>query len=77
MSGSKLKDLTWSLDIKESLNPLTREDQNKSVKSKNKVKIKNKCKIILTNMTLKQKLCFCINIIKLIDIILKNGLSRK
>ncbi len=27
MSGSKLKDLTWSLDIKESLNPLTREDQ--------------------------------------------------
>lgn len=25
MSGSKLKDLTWSLDIKESLNPVTRE----------------------------------------------------
>lgn len=27
MSGSRLKDLTWSLDIKESLNPVTREDQ--------------------------------------------------
>lgn len=26
MSDSKLKDLTWSLDIKESLNPVTRED---------------------------------------------------
>ena len=26
MSGSKLKDLTWSLDIKENLNPLTREE---------------------------------------------------
>lgn len=26
MSGSKLKDLTWSLDIKESLNPVTREE---------------------------------------------------
>jgi len=28
MSGSKLKDLTWSLDIKESLNPVTREGEN-------------------------------------------------
>lgn len=28
ISESKLKDLTWSLDIKESLNPVTREDQN-------------------------------------------------
>jgi hypothetical protein len=28
MSGSKLKDLTWSLDIKESLNPVTREENN-------------------------------------------------
>ena len=27
MSGSKLKDLTWSLDIKESLNPVTREEK--------------------------------------------------
>mgnify|MGYP001561721383 FL=1 len=27
ISESKLKDLTWSLDIKESLNPVTREDQ--------------------------------------------------
>lgn len=27
MSESKLKDLTWSLDIKESLNPVTRENQ--------------------------------------------------
>lgn len=27
MSGSKLKDLTWSLDIKESLNPITREEK--------------------------------------------------
>lgn len=26
MSGSKLKDLTWSLDIKESLNPVTRDE---------------------------------------------------
>lgn len=26
MSESKLKDLTWSLDIKESLNPVTRND---------------------------------------------------
>ena len=26
MSGSKLKDLTWSLDIKESLNPATGEE---------------------------------------------------
>ncbi|MFH1454789.1 MAG: PrgI family protein [bacterium] len=26
MSESKLKDLTWSLDIKESLNPVTREE---------------------------------------------------
>ena len=26
MSGSKLKDLTWSLDIKESLNPVTHEE---------------------------------------------------
>ena len=28
MAGSKLKDLTWSLDIKESLNPLTKDDGN-------------------------------------------------
>ncbi len=28
MSESKLKDLTWSLDIKESLNPVTKEDNN-------------------------------------------------
>jgi len=28
MSESKLKDLTWSLDIKESLNPVTREENN-------------------------------------------------
>jgi len=28
MSESKLKDLTWSLDIKESLNPVTRNDDN-------------------------------------------------
>ena len=27
MSESKLKDLTWSLDIKESLNPLSREEK--------------------------------------------------
>jgi hypothetical protein len=27
MSGSKLKDLTWSLDIKEALNPVTREEK--------------------------------------------------
>ena len=27
MSGSKLKDLTWSLDIKESLNPITGEEK--------------------------------------------------
>jgi len=27
LSESKLKDLTWSLDIKESLNPLTRDDE--------------------------------------------------
>ncbi len=27
MSQSKLKDLTWSLDIKESLNPVTRENK--------------------------------------------------
>ncbi len=27
MSESKLKDLTWSLDIKESLNPITREEK--------------------------------------------------
>lgn len=27
MSGSKLKDLTWSLDIKESLNPVTRQEK--------------------------------------------------
>jgi hypothetical protein len=27
MSGSKLKDLTWSLDIKENLNPVTREEK--------------------------------------------------
>ncbi len=27
MAGSKLKDLTWSLDIKESLNPVTKEDE--------------------------------------------------
>ena len=27
MSESKLKDLTWSLDIKESLNPVTRENE--------------------------------------------------
>ena len=27
MSESKLKDLTWSLDIKESLNPVTREEK--------------------------------------------------
>ncbi|MEK7072006.1 MAG: PrgI family protein [Patescibacteria group bacterium] len=26
MSESKLKDITWSLDIKQNLNPLTRED---------------------------------------------------
>jgi hypothetical protein len=25
MSESKLKDLTWSLDVKENLNPVTRE----------------------------------------------------
>jgi hypothetical protein len=31
MSGSKLKDLTWSLDIKESLNPVTRENDDKNV----------------------------------------------
>jgi len=29
MAGSKLKDLTWSLDIKESLNPVTRDVDNK------------------------------------------------
>ena len=28
MSESKLKDLTWSLDIKESLNPVTKEENN-------------------------------------------------
>jgi hypothetical protein len=28
LSESKLKDLTWSLDIKESLNPLTKNDDN-------------------------------------------------
>ncbi len=28
MSESKLKDLTWSLDIKESLNPVTKEETN-------------------------------------------------
>jgi hypothetical protein len=28
ISQSKLKDLTWSLDIKESLNPVTRESEN-------------------------------------------------
>jgi len=28
ISESKLKDLTWSLDIKESLNPVTREEDN-------------------------------------------------
>jgi hypothetical protein len=28
MSESKLKDLTWSLDIKESLNPVTREEND-------------------------------------------------
>ncbi|MFA5652010.1 MAG: PrgI family protein [Candidatus Paceibacterota bacterium] len=28
MSGSKLKDLTWSLDIKENINPVTREGEN-------------------------------------------------
>jgi hypothetical protein len=27
MSESKLKDLTWSLDIKESLNPVTKEEE--------------------------------------------------
>jgi len=27
LSTSKLKDLTWSLDIKENLNPLTRDDE--------------------------------------------------
>ena len=27
MSDSKLKDLSWSLDIKESLNPVTREEK--------------------------------------------------
>ena len=27
MSESKLKDLTWSLDIKEALNPVTRDDK--------------------------------------------------
>ena len=27
MSESKLKDLTWSLDIKESLNPITRDEK--------------------------------------------------
>jgi hypothetical protein len=27
MSGSRLKDLTWSLDIKESLNPVTRQEK--------------------------------------------------
>ena len=27
MSDSKLKDLTWSLDIKENLNPVTRQEQ--------------------------------------------------
>lgn len=26
MSGSKLKDLTWSLDIKEAMNPVTKEN---------------------------------------------------
>lgn len=29
LSQSKLHDLTWSLDIKESLNPVTREEKNK------------------------------------------------
>jgi hypothetical protein len=29
ISASKLKDLTWSLDIKENLNPLTKEENNK------------------------------------------------
>ena len=29
LSESKLHDLTWSLDIKESLNPVTREEKNK------------------------------------------------
>jgi len=29
MSASKLKDLTWSLDIKESLNPVTRQEDQK------------------------------------------------
>ncbi len=28
MSESKLKDLTWSLDVKESLNPVTREEND-------------------------------------------------
>lgn len=28
LSESKLKDLTWSLDVKESLNPITREGNN-------------------------------------------------
>jgi hypothetical protein len=28
LSESRLKDLTWSLDIKENLNPLTRKDNN-------------------------------------------------
>ncbi len=29
ISESKLKDLTWSLDIKETLNPVTRDTKNK------------------------------------------------
>ena len=35
MSESKLKDLTWSLNIKESLNPVTMEDESESTNIKN------------------------------------------